>query len=120
MPDIAKREIYVRFISGEFGSGIFETPAATIEEAAGQFCEDADSVTAFEVALDGDDRAVAVRDVTSEVVQHLDTMIRDGAFSKSPHPLLDDAFSTWEEDARQQAEDDARHIREESMPSLYI
>jgi hypothetical protein len=114
------QEIYVRFVSDEYGSGIFETPAASIEEAAGQFCEDADSVSAMRVDLNADGRALSVCDVTRDVVQHLEAMIRDGAFTEAPHPLLEEAFSTWEEEDRCDAQEQADHIRDESMPSLYL
>lgn len=114
------REIYIRFASAKFGKGMFETPASTVEEAAGQFCEDEDCRNAYELKLDGTGALISSRDVTAEVLQLLKDMIEDDQFTKSPHPLVAEHFDRWEAKSRAAVEDHAEHIRQESMASIFL
>lgn len=114
------REIYIRFASAKFGKGMFEAPASTLEEAAGQFCEDVDSTNAYELMLDEAGVLVSSRDVTAEVLKVIKDLIDDDQFTHSPHPLVDDHFTRWEAESEAEARSDADHIRSESMTSIFL
>lgn len=114
------REIYIRFASAKVGKGMFEAPASTLEEAAGQFCEDVDCTNAYELTLDGSGALLSSRDVTAGVLQVLKDLIDDDQFTKSPHPLVDDHFIRWEVESEAEARSDADHVRSESMSSIFL
>ncbi|MFG6573406.1 hypothetical protein ACGYLO_17575 [Sulfitobacter sp. 1A13353] len=109
-----KTEIYVRFQSADYGSGMFEAACHSIEEAAGQFAEDPDSISACALEIDTSGRLVSARDVTDAVVDHLKEMIREDSWSTSPHPMLDDFFAAWSEEAERDRTDQMDHERLES------
>ena len=109
-----KTEIYVRFESEKHGSGLFENPCQSVEEAAGQFAEDRDSVSALAVEIGPKGRMVLSRDVTDQVIEHLKEMIREDTWTVSPHPELDDFFSAWSEEAERDRASDLDHERLES------
>jgi len=115
MAGTLKTEIYVRFSSEKHGHGVFEAPAQTIEEAAGQFTEDADSISAVKMIIDEHGRMIFAQDVTGEVLDTLRQLIDDDTFTVSPHHLVQDHFDEWEQNAERQAQEQADHERAESQ-----
>lgn len=114
MAKAVRTEIYVRFQSEKYGNGIFEGACQSIEEAAGQFVEDADSVSAMRITLNDAGRMIAGEDVTDEVVEHLKQLISDDTYTICPHPIVEDFFNEWQAEAEREAEDQAEHERIES------
>jgi hypothetical protein len=113
MTDTVKIEYYVRFESEKYGSGIFEAPAPSLEEAAGQFVEDTDSVSAMKMSFDAKGRITAAEDVTDAVINHLKELIDDDTYTACPHPFVEDHFNEWEELCEREAQDQAEHERAE-------
>lgn len=109
-----KTEIYVRFQTETYGVGIFESACQSIEEAAGQFVQDADSVSAMRITFDDAGRMIAGEDVTDEVIGHLKDLINDDTYSICPHPIVKNHFNEWQEEAEREAEERAEHERIES------
>ncbi len=114
MTNPIKTEIYVRFSSEKFGTGMFESPCQNIEEAAGQFTEDPDCVSACAFEIDPKGRVISARDVTEGVIEHLKEMIRDDNWSFSPHPMLTEFFDDWTEAAKRDQLSDCDHDRVET------
>lgn len=114
-PPVDRIEIYVRFLDPRSGNaGVFESPFDSVAEAAGQFAEDPDCVSAMRVAISPDGRPVAMSDATDLVREALIEMIREERFETCPHPIVEDVFDDLMEEARQAAEEDAEHERIES------
>jgi hypothetical protein len=109
-----KSEIYVRFESDKHGIGMFESPCNSIEEAAGQFAEDHDSVSATAHEFDAAGRMIMAVDVTEQVIDHLRGMIRDDTWTTSPHPMLNNYFSAWSEEVERDRAQNLEHERVES------
>ena len=109
-----KSEIYVRFKSDKYGCGMFENPCHSIEEAAGQFAEDSDSVSATSHEFDATGRLITACDVTEKVIEHLKEMIRDDTWTSSPHSMLNDFFAAWSEEAVRDRANDLEHEHVES------
>jgi len=105
-------EIYVRFLDPRSGNpGVFETPCASVKEAASRFAEDPDCVSAMAVAISPEGRPVAMSDATDRVRETLLELIREGRFESCPHRIVEDRFDDQMEEARQAAEEDAEHER---------
>lgn len=106
-------EIYVRFSSEDHGTGVHETPFDTYREAAGQFVEDVDCVSAMRVAISADGRSIAMSDVTDRGLEALTDMIRNdpGSYPVAPHALVEDAHREILDEAEREAREDADHIR---------
>jgi hypothetical protein len=103
-------EIYVRFQTPTGQTGIYESPCATTEEAAGLFVDDDDIVSASMMAICPKGMIESVEDITVDVINVLQDRIDNGDFEKCPHPFMEDAFKTWWESdpARAKAERDAQ------------
>jgi hypothetical protein len=113
--EIDRIEIYVRFLDPRSGrAGVFETPCDSVAEAAGQFAQDPDCVSAMKVGISAKGRPVAMSDATDQVKAALIEMVREGRFEACPHPIVEDVFDDLMEEARQAAEEDAEHERIES------
>ena len=111
-PVVDRVEIYVRFLDPRTGNaGVFESPCASIAEAAGQFAEDPDCVSAMAVGISPEGRPVAMSDATDQVREALLDMIREGRFESCPHPIVEDQFDDLVEEARREAEEQAEHER---------
>ena len=76
-----KTEIYVRFQSADYGSGMFEAACHSIEEAAGQFAEDSDSVSACALEIDTSGRLVSAREI-ARVARLRSLWCPHGAFAR--------------------------------------
>jgi hypothetical protein len=114
-PPVDRIEIYVRFLDPRSGNaGVFESPFDSVAEAAEQFAEDPDCVSAMRVAISPKGRPVAMSDATDLVREALIEMIREERFETCPHPIVEDVFDDLMEEARQAAEEDAEHERIES------
>lgn len=112
-PDIDKMEIYVRFASPEYGTGVHETPSSSFRDAAMEFVADDDCVSAMRVGVSSDGRAVAMSDVTDKVIEELTEMIRDDpeAFPSCPHPAVEEVHREILEEAERVAEEEREHER---------
>ena len=111
-PTVDRVEIYVRFVDPRTGNaGVFESPCSSVPEAAWQFAEDRDCVSAMAVAISPEGRPVAMSDATDQVREALLDMVREGRFESCPHPIVEDLFEDLMEEARQAAEEDAEHER---------
>lgn len=104
-------EIYCRFASDK-GCGLHETPSRSLEEAACQFTEDADIVSALAMSFDEAGRLTAAEDVTSDVLAVIRANIQNGVYETCPHPIFDAEFETYsqERDAENLAEEEHRTI----------
>lgn len=105
-----KTEIYIRF-DGDMGAGLHETPAASLEEAAGRFVEDADNRSVMALRFQDDGRLMASLDVTDKVMGILHGWIAEGRFEECPHPMLADAHDAWRAEDERLAREDAEHER---------
>jgi len=111
---MAKTEFYVRFHSEKYGAGIFESPCQDIQEAAGQFTEDEDAVSAMKITLDDKGRLISAEDVTEEVLETIRDLIEADAYTRCPHPMLEDYYTAWEEACERGAQEQREHERIES------
>jgi len=113
-PPVDLIEYYVRFVDKRTGrSGVFEAAYETASEAAFQFADDDDAVSAMKVAISADGRPVAMSDATDEVREALLDLIRDGRFETCPHPMVEDVFDEVIAEMERDARDEADHIRTE-------
>ena len=111
-PVVDRVEIYVRFLDPRTGrGGVFESPFDSVAEAAGQFADDPDCVSAMAVAISPEGRPVAMSDATGRVREALLEMIREGRFESCPHRIVEDRLDDLMEEARRAAEEDAEHER---------
>jgi hypothetical protein len=114
MSDTSKTEFYVRFDSKKHGPGMHETPCQTIEEAAGQFSEDVDCVSATKMVFDAKGLMLSAEDVTADVIKQLQSLIEDDSWTQCPHPMVEDFFNEWSAESERQADNDRDHERTES------
>lgn len=114
MPLASQFEIYVRFRDRKTGrTGIHETPCANIEDAAALFADDADSLSAMAMAFDENGRVTRARDVTPRVIDALVTLIQADCFNDCPHPMVEEAFESWQRDVDRATTEQHEHERVE-------
>ena len=65
---LAATEFHVRFNSEKTGTGIHESPSRSLREAAGQFVEDKDSVSAMKMEFNDRGRLVAAIDISEDIL----------------------------------------------------
>lgn len=107
-PPVDRIEFYVRFVDSRTGkAGVFETAFGSAREAAGQFAEDTDAISAMKVAICPKGRPVAMSDATEEVLEALVQLAAEGYYETCPHPMIENKFEELEQSAR----DDEEHIR---------
>lgn len=115
MASHARNEIYVRFYSAKLEiHGMHEAPCASIEEAAGQFVEDDDCISATRMSFDATGRVTGAEDVTAEVIEKLQELIEADTYTRSPHPMVEDFYLSWEREAEAAAEEQREHERIET------
>lgn len=111
-PPVDQVEYYVRFVSKGTGTaGIFETALSSAREAASQFVDDPDAVSAMKVAISPKGRPVAMSDATDEVREALIEMVWEGDYESCPHPMIEDVFDEIIAEKEQNARDEEEHIR---------
>lgn len=111
-PPIDRIEFYVRFVDPRTGKGgIFETALDSVREAAGQFAEDQDAVSAMKVAISPEGRPVAMSDATDEVRAELINMVSEGLYESCPHPIIENEFDDLIAEMEREAHEEAEHIR---------
>jgi hypothetical protein len=110
----AQTEIYVRFYNKKYDSyGMFEAPCHSVEEAAGQFAEDEDCISAVQLTFNDAGISTAHEDVTASVLRHLENMIDEDCFTRVPHPAVAEYFENWQMRADREAEEQRDHERVE-------
>lgn len=111
-PPIDRIEFYVRFIDPRTGKGgVFETALDSAREAAGQFVEDHDAVSAMKVAISPEGRPVAMSDATDEVRAELIKMVSEGLHETCPHPIIENEFDDLIAEMEREAREEEEHIR---------
>ena len=111
-PPVDRIEFYVRFVDSRTGNpGIYESVFDTAREAAGQFAEDDDAVSAMKVAISPEGRPVAMSDATDEVRAGLIEMVWEDLYETCPHPIIEDVFDDIVAEMEQNAREEEEHIR---------
>jgi hypothetical protein len=111
-PPVDRIEYYVRGVSKRTGTaGVFEPALESAREAAGQFADDPDAVSAMKVAISPKGRPVAMSDATDEVREALIEMVWEGDYESCPHPMIEDVFDEIIAEKEQNARDEEDHIR---------
>jgi hypothetical protein len=111
-PPVDLIEFYVRFVDPRTGKpGIYESVFESAREAAGQFAEDDDAVSAMKVAISPEGRPVAMSDATNEVRAELIKMVSEGLYESCPHPIIENEFDDLIAEMEQEAREEEEHIR---------
>lgn len=111
-PPVDRIEYYVRFVSKRTGTaGVFEPALESAREAAGQFADDPDAVSAMKVAISPKGRPVAMSDATDEVRAELINMVSEGLYESCPHPIIENEFDDLIAEMEREAHEEAEHIR---------
>lgn len=111
-PLVDRIEYYVRFVDAKTGqAGVFEPALESAREAAGEFSESSDAVSAMKVAISPEGRPVAMSDATDEVREALIEMVWEGDYKSCPHPMIEDVFDEIIAEKEQNARDEEDHIR---------